>query len=94
MDQDFLNDLHVHCAQMRHCSAELADLARAFARTGNPSVADQLGVMADDLYEAQDALSRSFGQELARQLDQSQAAFSETISAVFRGLRNHAGTAP
>lgn len=90
MKQEFLNDLHTHCAQMRHASAELERLSNAFYVTGNAMIADQLGAIAGDLSQMQQALRDSYGRELGQQLEQSQAAFRETVSAAFRGLtRQH-----
>jgi hypothetical protein len=81
---DFLNDLHTHCKELRIESEVLESLSNSFANTGNSVMAIKLGLVSDHLYELQKTLNDSFGSELSRQFNLSQTEVSKTLAAFFK----------
>ena len=79
---DWLNDAHRAGEEIRHFTRELEYISKAFYRTGNVEMADELNHISKRVNEREKIIRDAIGQSITEQLHSSQKSTDNMMCAI------------
>ena len=81
LERIWIETIHDECQNISDIGYQLQDLAKAFHKTGNNTISDELNNLADCLNVSSKKIPRAIGQYLHDEVQKGQQAIAETLSA-------------
>jgi len=78
---EYLDTMHGECENIRVCSEFILTLSRAFYRTGNEHMGEELAAIAVDINDSQKAISGAVGAEINRHFHDTQESTNAMVGA-------------
>ena len=83
---EYLDGVHDNTSEVYQVAEDLHDLAVAFNRTGNETVARKLSLLSAKLYSASRRINTVVSQELNRSVQQAQENSANLVRGVLAGI--------
>ena len=89
----WFDDIFGEMRELDNISYTLQSLAKAFRRTGNVDVSDEMDAIAESLFIARDRIQKAVGEHCTEEYKQSEQATKNMVSAALSGILMEANRA-